>query len=221
MDSDVRNEYFALKEVITDNLYENAIKNIELNKDIVKFPAGQNGIYALVTNIFKRDNNIIIYGIYKNQFGELETLSNVFRPGEVIYRKREDIINPYIKDEVIVPSAGILITSTTNMNQTFVKDIIRKGDLVNGNLVLGIYPGYLYVETPRKTEEKNFYYKIKSITSSKALEELDLEKKINPNHFITINNGDDLTTGDYFLYSTENKKFYKKVLYTDKDNVYS
>lgn len=221
MDKDVRHAYFSLPDVIVDDVYNNAIKNLTLNKDIVKFPVNEYGVYALVTHIFERGDKVSVYGIYKNQFGTLETVKHTFGPGELVYRKREAAIDPYDPDEIIVKANGALVSSPTPMSQKLVKQLIQKGDIVNGNLVVGIYPGYLYLERPDKTKETNYYSHIRTVSSAKALALLEEEKNVVPSKFIQIN-GEDLTAGDYFLsVGKDGKKSYKKVLYTDKDNVYA
>ena len=223
MDSTIRDYNYALKEIITDDVYNNSLENITLHKDIVKFPIDRTNktIYGLVTGIYKRENGVAIYGVYKNQNGELETLNYTFKNSdEIEYRKREDAIDPYIENETIINKEGTLIVSDKEMNQALLKKIIRKGDMVSGNLVLGINPSYITVKTG-KGPIKNYYKGIKSVKSAIALEEMKNELLINPNQYIQTNNGNDLIDGDYFLFESNGKKFYKRILFTDNDNVYS
>lgn len=221
MDTNVRDLNYAPKEVIVDDIYNNAVKNIERFKDIVKFPAGSTGVYALVTNIFQREDKVIIYGIYKNQFGQIESIDHVFGAGEITYRKRENPVDEFNPDEMIVKTNGTLITSTTPMTPKLVKQLIRKGDMINGNIVMGVYPSFIYVKTPKGNISQVFYNNITSFYSSKILSELDLSKKIDINKFVVVNDGEDLSVGDYFLFEKNGKKFYKRILYADRLNVYS
>jgi len=222
MDSTVRDQYFSKEESIDDDLYETAIKTIKLNKDLIKFPVGEYGMYALVTNIFKRGDNIAVYGIYKNQYGELETLDTIFKKGDsVIYRKREEAIDPFQSSDIITENKGMLIVSETPLNQKLVKKLVRRGDLVNGNLVLGVHPASLYLEKPDKSRYNLYYNNIKRVVSAIALRESEIEKDINPNQFVQVNDGYDLSEGDYFLFTEGEKQFYKRILFADKENVYS
>src|SRR3989304_7959953 len=54
---------FSAQETITEDHYNNAIKNITINKDLVRFPIEKSNItiYGLVTHIYKRDNGVMIY----------------------------------------------------------------------------------------------------------------------------------------------------------------
>lgn len=222
MDSTVRNQYFSKEESIEDDLYETALKELELNKDLVKFPIGEFGMYALVTGIFRRENGVAIYGIYKNQYGELETVDATFKKGDsIIYKKREDAIDPFQANDLVVEKQGMLIVSETPLNQRLVKTLVRRGDLVNGNLVLGVHPSSLYLEKPDKSRYHLYYSKIKQIVSAIALKESEIEKDVNPNKFVQVNDGYDLSAGDYFLFTSGDKKFYKRILFADKENVYS
>lgn len=225
MDREARPYHFSQPKVITKDVYETALRHITPNKDIVKFPEGEFGVYGVVTHMFQRGEkgqNVMIYGVYRNQFGQLENLKHEFKAGELTYSKREEPIDPYINNEIIVQSKGALLTSPEPMSAELLKKVVRKGDLVHGNLVIAVYPGVIATRAP-DGKTVNYYYKnIKSVYSAKVLEELELEKKITPGAFIQAR-GSELTAGDFFL--SENKKggksSYKRVLYTDEENVYA
>jgi len=220
MSSQVRDHNYSIIQTIEGDLYENSVKNIIPYQDIVKFPSGDKGVFALVTHIFKRGENVIVYGKFRNQYGEIERIDNVFKPGELQYRKLEDPISPMIEDEIVLPNDGMMIISKAEMNPKIVKEIISKGDLVNGNLVVGIYPNVIYVQTPDKKIKSIGYGKIKSMKALKA-SQLNNDKKIEPNKFVQINDGTQLKKGDYFLFELDGKKFYKKILLADDTYVYS
>lgn len=222
--SDIRDNFFSENKEITENHFENATKNIILNKDLVRFPIEnmKNGIFGLVTGIYKREKGVAIYGVYKNQNGELETLSYTYKDSDdIVYRKRENAIDPYIIDEPVIQTQGAVVTSETAISPEVIKRIIRKGDVVSGNVVLGVYPSYLMLKTIKGPQKISGFKSIRTVRSAIALQELANEVKPDISQYTQTNNGEDLSEGDYFLFENKGKKFYKRILYTDAQNVYS
>jgi len=226
-----KNMYFAPSETIFDNLYENALENIIVNKDIVKFPEGSEGTYGLVTGIYKRPNNqVAIYGVIKNSFGEIKYVNNTFKAGELTFRKREEPIAEYRIGESgqsVLKLEGAHIKLDTPLSHKIIKPFLSKGDTVGNDLLLGIYPGQLTVEktSGKVTKSEHIYYsKIRSFTSYKLLELIKAEERSktdNYKSFAEVNNSNDLTAGDLFLYQGKTHKFYKSILFVDANNVYS
>lgn len=219
-----RDNNFSKTEEIPGSNYDEANKNITKYRDIVKFsiPGSDKTPYALVTGMFRRKNGTMIYGVFKDSNGEINNISHLFTESENIpYKNREVPVDPTELDEVVTDIDGATIISKTPFNQKFLKRILRKGDAVSGNVVIGVYPGYVTTKTPSGKIIQNKYKNIKSIRSALALSEIAKEGTFEPKSYLSINNGEDLSEGDFFLYKHGNSQFYKKVLYTDKDNVYS
>ena len=55
-----------------------------------------------------------------------------------------------------------------------------------------------------------------------VLSGLQIESKIKAGQYVQINDGNDLSEGDYFLFKKpDEKSFYKRIVYADSENVYS
>lgn len=227
MTSDQRNLNFGLQESLINKSFDEINSELIPYKDIVLFPleGNKNGIniFGLVTGVYQRPDGVEIYGIYKNQFGKVETLNHLFKTSEPInYRKRENPIDPIDPNDVVVPVKGALIVSDTKLPQSLTKRLLRKGDLIGTKLVLGVYPGYVTVKDTKGKIFNVSYNNIDNIQSSRALEELQVESKIKAGQYVQINDGNDLSEGDYFLFKKpDEKSFYKRIVYADSENVYS
>ena len=103
--SNSKDKYFAEAESFITDLWDNSKRNITINQDIVQFPVDKNiNPYCVVTAMFPRPKGVMMYGVYKNQFGDVERLQHYFVEGEKItYRKREESPDQYIAEEQVVP----------------------------------------------------------------------------------------------------------------------
>lgn len=231
MSAGERKNYYGPAQEITGNMYESALQNIVLNKDIVKFPEGSTGAYAIVTHIYDRGTNgVQLYGVYKNTFGTLKNVSHLFKPGELEYRKFEMPIAHTDLNEQILPLKGVFVPLPgkdmldKNKKHIIVKQVIEKGDTVNGDLVAGIYPSYVSVIKPNGTRAEIYYQSINSFTSSKLFKQIEKNKLNNLQNFkamIDIKDISNIQVGDYFLFESKDGSFYKEVLFVDENNVYS
>jgi hypothetical protein len=203
MDSQQRDLFYAPKETIKDPTYEKVIKSIAIHKDIVKFPnEGQYGVYALVTHIYDRgEDGVAIYGTFKNQLNEFEDVKFTFNKNEIVFKRRENAKDPEILNELVEKQEGALIRSDVDLPHKVVKELIRKGDTVSGDVVLGIYPNHIV--TRKQNGDKNivYYSHIKSLSSVNLLQQINNEinsPKEDYRGYIDIKNGEDLTAGDLF-----------------------
>jgi len=235
--SNSKDKYFAEAESFITDLWDNSKRNIIINQDIVQFPVDKNiNPYCVVTAMFPRPKGVMMYGVYKNQFGDVERLQHYFVEGEKItYRKREESPDQYI-DEEQVPITGTQVTLpkphiTENKNVAFVdatemssslkKSLLSKGDTVNGKyLVIGIQPGSITIKDKSNNRISTVSYKrIKSILSTKAKQSVDLSTKINFRDYSPISDISTISKGDF--YRDEEVNFFKQVLFEDESNVYS
>ena len=73
----------------------------------------------------------------------------------------EEAIDPFIEGEVVEEVSkedSVLLVSDEYFSQEVVKRFVRKGDLVNGKVVLGVYPGYVRLRNSNKgTYTDNFF----------------------------------------------------------------
>ena len=223
-----RDLFFAGQESIINGSYDEVSSKIVPYQDIALFPLERDtkgrSMYGLVTGIYPRANGIAIYGIYRNQFGIVESISHLFPSTDTIqYRRREAAIDPIEPGDLVVNVAGTTITSSTAINAKIIKTLVRKGDTVAGKLVLGVYPGYITVRDSKGKVYNNSYSSIRSLTSARASQELEIEEqRLKPGPYVQVNDSNDLSEGDYYLYKNPNgKDFYKRILYSDNKNIYS
>lgn len=219
MVGDEKDKYFSAPESIPS--IGNSTDVIRINKDLVLFPTNGITIYGLVKGIYKREDGVAIYGQYRNQFGVIEQLNHVFKPNELIkYKYREAPIDPREEGEVVLPIDGLKIYSKVDLNQKLIKQLLRKGDTVGNKVVIGVYPGFVEVVDANKKASKIYYSKIKSITSAKAALDLYSDNKIEEGSYVSIE-GSDLSEGDYFYYEDGDIKLWKRILYTNDEEVFS
>lgn len=220
-----RDEFFAAREEISTDLFQQATSKIALNQDIVLFPIKglSEGVYGIVTGIYPREDGVEIRGVYKNQFGEAELLKQLFRNSKdtIIYRSREDSKEPYNSEEIIVPNKdGLVVSTKTTFPQELIKRLLSKGDKINKDLlVLGVQAGSVVVRNQKGGISEIPYSKVKLIISAQAKIDVDLAAKADSRHYTQIHDGELLSEGDLFI--DPGTEFYKQVLYTDKENVYS
>lgn len=139
--------YSELKQTAGENAYEEAIKNIVIGQDLVKFRVNRNPVNALVTDIFVREKQgkivgVNIRGIYKTSEGKFEEVSQDFLNSQPIeYRSKEDIKLEYTEDYL---KNELSLYTKYKLSQDTLKYILSGGDVVNGKyIVSGIYPEYI------------------------------------------------------------------------------
>lgn len=216
--------FYAENEIISENLFDEAIKNITLNQDIIKFGTDITSPFGVVTGIFPRSEGVMIHGVHKRD-GKVIALKHLFKEGtdKITYRKREDSKDPYIPNEIIVPNEdGLVISIKDKFPQDVLKRLINKGDRINKDyLVIGVNAGTVTIRLKNGEESFTKYSDIKVLISSQAQTEIDLAKGAgkNPNKYVPITDGDLLSDGDLFIDPGTN--FYKQILFSDDKNVYS
>lgn len=221
---------------VNQNSFNKIKETIKLNNDIVLFKINKNiSIYGLVTKIFKRDDGVHIYASYKNKNGVIEYLDHNFKIGETInYKYKENPIDPVQLDRDVIPVNGITVVMpiTKKRNkpdykddiimssgyQRVIKNLLRVGDTIGRETVIGIYPEAVALMNVRGEVFKRPYRKIYNFSSSVAQEELSIVAPKSENAYVKVE-GKDISEGDYFEYG-ENK-IWKKVLYADENNLYS
>lgn len=227
IESSSRDLFFSGQESILNSSYETVSDKVIPYQDIVLFPLEKDvkgkSKYALVTGIYKRANGIAIYGVYKNQFGVVESINHLFKQTDSVqYRSRERAIDPVEPGDLVVNNVGITITSPIAISPKIIKNLVRKGDTVAGRLVLGVYPGYVTVRDSKGKVYNSSYSSIRSFTSAKAIQELDEEQRLVPGPYVQVNDSNDLSEGDYYLFKNDKgKDFYKRILYTDEQKIYT
>lgn len=220
-----RDEFFAARGEISENLFHQATSKIIPNQDIVLFPIKglSEGVYGVVTGIYPRESGVEIRGVYRNQFGEAELLKQLFKDSKdtIIYRSREDSKELYNSEEIIVPNNdGLVVSTKTTFPQELVKRLLSKGDRINKDLlVLGVQAGSVVVRNQKGAISEIPYSKVKLMISAQAKIDVDLASRADSKHYTQIHDGELLSEGDLFI--DPGTEFYKQVLYTDKDNVYS
>lgn len=219
-----RDLYYAEQEEIESDLFNNAVLNITPNQDLVLVPDGKISRWILVTGIYPRASGVAIYGIYRNENGEASGLNTYFKENTdtIQYRKQEDSKNPVNKNEVVTRNEDFIVVDlkgSKNVPQGLLKRLLEKGDTINKNqLVVGVYSGGI------KTEKGTYltsYKKIKSLTSKQAKMDLETVAGIQNDlkKFVQISDSSLLSEGDLFF--DKKAGFYKRVLYADKENLYS
>ncbi len=206
------------------NLFLKAKQNLTPYQDMVKFNSyGDSGMYGIVRGIYQRsDNSVIVYGVRKLPNGELMYMDEVF-DDKITYRKKSTS-DPYDPMETILPNEGVPIYAPENefLNYNVIRSLLSKGDEIDGRIVVGIYPEFLRLQNKKSGEIKELYYgKIRSIYSKKVLEEIKKEVELDVKGLVKIENSNDLVAGDYYIYSSAKGDFYKRILYTDDNYVYS
>lgn len=235
--SNSKDKYFAEAESFITDLWDNSKRNITINQDIVQFPVDKNiNPYCVVTAMFPRPKGVMMYGVYKNQFGDVERLQHYFVEGEKItYRKREESPDQYIAEEqvpitgtqvalpepYITENKNVAFVDATEMSSSLKKSLLSKGDTINGRyLVIGVQPGSVTIKDKSNNRISTVSYKrIKSILSTKAKQSVDLSTKINFRDYSPISDISTISKGDF--YRDEEVNFFKQVLFEDESNVYS
>jgi len=219
-----KNRNFSDKEIIKSNLYNTAKENIVQNQDIITFPLG--GIafgYGIVRFIAQRPEGVLIYGVRKNQFGEVEELKHLFVEGkdEVTYRKSEKMISEYDINEIVPKNPkGLLVVFPEGVDQKVIKGILRKGDTINKELlVVGVHPGAVVAKSlSTNTVSEIPYSRVMRLRSEQAINDIEEAKNADVKKYVQISDPNLLTKGDLFF--DEGAGFYKHILYTDAENVF-
>lgn len=218
-----KEDFFSANEEIITDLFQQASNKITINQDLVKFGTDEKSPFGIVTGIFPRTNGVLIYGVRQNQFGEPEVLKQLFTQGKekIIYKNREDSKDTYDQTELVTPNkSGLVVATKTTFPQELIKRIINKGDRVNGDLlVVGVHAGALLVKSNKNVLTYLGFNKVKLMISAQAQEDMEMVKRTNPSKYIPITDGNVLSNGDLFI--DPGTDFYKQVLYSDEENVYS
>ena len=221
--SSTKDKYFAEAESFTTELWENSKHNITVNQDIIQFPVSKDvNPYCVVTAMFSRPNGVMMYGVYKNQFGDVERLQHYFKEGEKInYRKRGENPDPYIPNEEVSENSDVALVAAKDMSTSTKKKLISKGDTVNGKyLVVGIQINSVTLKNKKDGKISTISYKkVTSVFSAKAKQSVDLSSTLDFRKYSPIVDLTTISEGDFYFDSDAN--FYKQVLYTDNNNVYS
>ena len=220
-----KNANYSETEEISEDLYNNLKENITIGQDIVEFPFENReiGFHGVVTFIAPRPNGVVVYGIRKNQFGDAEQLKFTFEAGKhkIKFRKFEKAQAEYNPLETVTPNeSGMVIDVSKQGKQSIIKDVLRKGDLVNKELlVVGVHPGEVVAQS--RTTGKIFripYKKVSVIKSEKAKLDYEAAQIKEIKKYSQISDPNLLSKGDLFF--DEAAGFYKQILYTDKDNIF-
>lgn len=217
--------FYSDKKDITTDLFQEATDNITINQDLVKLKFGAISAFAVVTAIYPRTDGVLIYGTYKNQYDEYETTSQLFKsPDDTIsYRKRENPVDVYIKNEDVQKNDGLMVTTKTSFSSDVLKKILRKGDTVitrhGDKLIVGVHPGIVLVKNSKGEVSEIKYSNIKAVISAQVKNDIESARRADPKKYSQISDHTLLSDGD--LFKDPGTDFYKQILYSDKDNVYS
>lgn len=220
-----RDSYYGDKKEISSNLFQEATDNIAINQDIVKLKSGNIAPFAVVTAIYPRPDGVLIYGTYKNQFDEYESVNQLFKsPSDVIsYRKRETPIDAYVQGEDVQPKEGIVLTTKTTFSSDVLKKILRKGDKIitrsGDKIIVGVNPGNILVKNTKGDVSEIKYSSVKAVSSAQAKLDIYLAQKADIKKYVQISDPTLLSDGD--LFKDPGTEFYKQILYSDENNVYS
>ena len=234
---------FSQPYVIKNNLYEQAKNNLSIGDDLIKFPSKEfkNGLWGVVTEIIPKANGVQVRGVSMNFTKQVISHEYTFSepiPGGSIgesltYRKYEIAPDPEDPNNPISSidlKTSLITAPIEGMPQELVKKLVRRGSVIASGtkgqlLVHGVYPGGLWVQNLKSSNTTpNFfmfsaYPSIKSFTSRVAFEDNQFLENIDPSQYKVITDGKLLTEGDVFIDPIYRLK--KKVLYTDKNNVYA
>lgn len=217
-----RNTHFNPTDKITEDLYQTIKEKVVIGQDLIKFSTKSGtGVFGVVTGIFPKKSGAYITGVLMDVNRNVQKFSEVFNK-EIEFRKYEGIIDDAA--EFIDQKEGMLIASDTGFSSEIVNSLVRKGDVLNGNLlVVAVYAGELRVRSLKEPNSTPYaftgYKHIKSITSQIALNNDSFLEKIQLNEYTPIKDMSLLSTGDIFI--DPKTKLRKTILFTDSEKVYA